>query len=148
LNSSFSSIDLAKLKTRLTVNMGGDMTVSGSSVKMQPLVATIPMDSAGLDKEITFKTTAAMTLPDGSTMQMNNVQIKASATNPEGMTGSFDFAQTFEGEAYTGTGSFNINGCQGGEIFKGGSKVADIKLENGVFHVKSVDGSVDEVIEI
>ena len=141
--------DLKKMNIKISVDMGSSgLSVSGSSVVMQPLVATIPMTTGTLPSSITFDTTAVMTLPNGSNMDMNNVKIKINPNDTSSMDGSFDFAQTVEGEAYTGKGTFNQSGCQGGEIFKAGSKVADIKLENGVFHVKGVNGEFDEVIEI
>jgi len=141
--------DLKKMKIKISVDMGtAPLGVSGSNVVIKPLVATIPMTTGVLPDSIVFYTTAVMTLPDGSSMNMDNVKIDIDSNNVSAMTGSFDFAKSHEGEAYTGTGSFDSSGCKGGEIFKDGSKVADIKLENGVFHVKGVNGEFDEVIKI
>jgi len=141
--------DLKKMNIKISVDMGtSPLSVSGSSVVIKPLVATIPMTTGDLPDSIVFDTTAVMALPDGSSMNMDNVKININPNSVGAMTGSFDFAKSYEGETYTGTGNFDSSGCKGGEIFKDGSKVADIKLENGVFHVKGVNGEFDEVIKI
>jgi len=142
-------MDLKKVNIKIGVNMGTTpLSVSGSSVVLQPLTATIPMTTGAMPELVTFETTGVLTTPDGTTLNMENVKINMNPSTPTKMNGTYDFSKVHEGETYTGTATFDQTGCTGADVYQAGQKVGVVKIINGEFRLQGPNGEFDEVIAL
>lgn len=144
--ANFSKIDMSIAVSMLSSMSVGNATITLPTLKtsgktLQNIINNDPMTLYG-------EGNGTISL-DSGTAYMSNIELNVSVDasgNPSSMLGKYDITVTKDGHTYTGTPTFNENGCLGADIYEGSTFINRMKIfDDGLWIVDSNNTKIQKV---